>query len=423
MSLLPVDQALSRLLAGIEPLECETVPLEEAHRRVLAEPLAAKRSQPPFPASAMDGYAVRAVEAQAGAVLKLVGESKAGKRFAGSIGPGETVRIFTGAPVPDGADAILIQENARADRKGVQVLEGVKPGQFVRPLGLDFNAGDVLLEVNRPLDARALSLAASMGHAAVSVHRKPRIAILSNGDELVPPGVEPGPDQIVSSNGIGLAAFVSECGGEPLHLGIAPDRTDAIGDLVDRSAGADILVVTGGASVGEHDLVQAALIAKGMTLDFWKIAMRPGKPLMVGRIGAMRVLGFPGNPVSTLVCAHLFLKPLIRSMLGLPPASVLSTARLTVPMRENDNRQDYVRARLTTDEDGLAATPLEIQDSSMLATFAQADGLIVRPPRAPAALAGDSVPVLVLEDTFRSGFAPASDGRQAGSAPSASFST
>jgi len=405
MSLLPVDQALTRLLTGVEPLNGEVVPLEEAHGRVLAEPVAASRSQPPFPASAMDGYAVRAAEAEAGAALKLVGESKAGKRFAGAVGANETIRIFTGAPVPDGADAILIQENARTDGERIHVLEGVKPGQFVRRLGLDFSAGEVLLERNRQLDPRALALAASTGHAELSVRRKPRIAILSNGDELVPPGVEPGPDQIVSSNGIGLAAFVRDCGGEPLHLGIAPDRSDAIGDLVDRAVGADILVVTGGASVGEHDLVQAALTAKGMTLDFWKIAMRPGKPLMVGRIGAMRVLGFPGNPVSTLVCAHLFLKPLIRSMLGQPPAPIRATARLGVPMAENDNREDHVRARLRTVDGELEATPFDIQDSSMLATLARADCLIVRPIGAPAAAAGEKVPVLILRGDFN-GFAP-----------------
>lgn len=396
MSLVPVDEAIARLLNGSEPLAAETVALEVAPGRVLAGDLSARLTQPPFPASAMDGYAVRSAEAGVGATLKVVGMSRAGARFEGAMGDGEAVRIFTGAPVPEPADAILIQENAERSGDTIHVRDAVQAGQFVRPAGLDFRAGEVLLQESRVLDSRAVALAAAMGHAALSVRRRPRIAILSNGDELVPPGATPGPDQIVSSNGLGLAAFVRECGGEPIELGIAPDRSAAIGACVEEAAGADVLVIAGGASVGEHDLVQEALTEKGMALDFWKIAMRPGKPLMVGRLGPMRVLGLPGNPVSSFVCAHIFLKPLIRALLGLQTDVDVTDAKLGAAMGENHNRQDYVRARLRRVDGALVVTPFGVQDSSMLATLAAADALIIRPVRAPAIAAGETVPVLVL---------------------------
>ncbi len=396
MSLLPVDEAVARLLAGVEPLAAETVPLDQAPGRALAGDVAALLTQPPFTASAMDGYAVRAAETKAGARLEVVGMSRAGARFPSTLEPGEAVRIFTGAPVPDGADSILIQENTKREGDTIEVIEPVAAGRHIRPAGLDFRTGDLLLAEGRLLDAHAVALAAAMGHGALSVRRKPRVAILANGDELVPPGTAPGPDQIVSSNGIGLAALVRQSGGDAIDLGIAPDRREAISAFVDRVADADILVVTGGASVGEHDLVQEALKDRGMALDFWKIAMRPGKPLMVGRLGAMRVLGLPGNPVSTFVCAELFLKPLIRAMLGLATAPAIATAKLGAPMAENDGREDYVRAHLTGVEGNRVATPFLLQDSSMLATLAAADALIVRPIRAPAAAAGESVPVLLL---------------------------
>ena len=396
MSLLPVDEAVARLLAGVEPLEPEQVMLDEGLGRTLGRDLTARLTQPPFPASAMDGYAVRADDAGAGARLKVVGVSRAGERFSAAVGPGEAVRIFTGAPVPDGADAILIQENADADGDATIVRQAVERNRYIRPAGLDFGAGDLLLREGRVLDPPALALAASMGHAALPVRRRPRVAVLANGDELVPPGTEPGPSQIISSNSVGLAAFVRQCGGEPIDLGIAPDQRDAIGAFVARAAGADILVISGGASVGEHDFVQAALTDKGMALDFWRIAMRPGKPLMVGRLGAMRVLGLPGNPVSTLVCSHIFLKPLIRAMLGRPNETEIVQARLDAPMRANDERQDYVRARLKTEDGERVVTPFGVQDSSMLATLAAADALIVRPVKAPAAAQGARVPIVIL---------------------------
>ncbi len=396
MTLLPVEEAVRKLLEGVKPLEAETVPLGDAAGRVLASDLAARRTQPPFPASAMDGYAVRAADALTGARLQVIGESRAGERFSGLVEAGQAVRIFTGAPVPEGADAILIQENAEREADAIEVLETVEAGSFIRPAGLDFQAGDMLLKQGRLLDSRAVALAASMDYAALPVRRRPVVAILSNGDELVPPGAEAGPDQIVSSNGVGLSAFVRECGGEALDLGIAPDSEAAIGAFVDRAAGADALVAIGGASVGEHDLVKGALARKGMTLDFWRIAMRPGKPLLVGRLDAMVVLGLPGNPVSALVCAHVFLKPLLRTMLGLPFKNALAAARLGNPMPANDGRQDYVRARLAFRDGEWFAAPFPVQDSSMLATLAEADALIVRPALAPAAAAGERVAIVPL---------------------------
>jgi molybdopterin molybdotransferase len=397
MALLPVDEARQRLLAGVEPLAAETVPLDQAAGRVLAETLTARLTQPPFPASAMDGYALRGEDAlEPGSELLIIGTSSAGHAFNGAIGAGETVRIFTGAPVPEGADAILIQENARREGDTIEVLEPVAAGRNLRLAGLDFKRGDPVLSANRVLDPHAISLAASTGHAALPVRQRPRVAIFSNGDELVPPGATPGADQIVSSNTIGLVALTRNAGADPIDLGIAPDRREAITDFVRRAADADILVVSGGASVGEHDLVQDALKDAGMALDFWRIAMRPGKPLMVGRLGATRVLGLPGNPVSTFVCSELFLKPLIRAMLGLPTAPEIASAKLGAAMGENDGRQDYVRARLSLADGERIVTPFPLQDSSMLSTLAAADALIIRPIAAPPAAAGDRVPILLL---------------------------
>ncbi len=395
MSLLPVAEARARLLAGVKPVGVETVALSEAAGRDLAADLAATLTQPPFPASAMDGYAVRAADAAiAGAVLRLIGESRAGRGFEGALGPGETVRIFTGAPVPNGADAILIQENAVRDGDRITVAEPVEAGRFIRPAGLDFRVGDVLLEAGRRLDPRAIALAAAMNHARIPVRRRAVIAVLATGDELVLPGTKLGPDQIVSSNGVGMAAFVAEAGGERSDLGIAPDEPGGLSAAIDRAAGADVLVVIGGASVGDHDIVQDVLAAKGMDLDFWRIAMRPGKPMMVGRLGETRILGLPGNPVSALVCATIFLQPLIRGLLGMDTVDEVETAVLGADMPENDRREDYVRARIACDGDRLVATPFPRQDSSMLATLAASGGLIIRPPNAPAAPAGSSTRII-----------------------------
>jgi len=397
MALTSVEDALSRLLHDVPVTASESVPLAGALDRVLAEDLSAERPQPPFPASAMDGYAVRSADAVSGATLQVIGESRAGARYDGALSAGQAVRIFTGAPVPDGADGILIQENAVASGTNIQVTTGVDAGRYIRPEGLDFAAGDTLLEAGIVMSARKIALAASMNRPALAVRRRPRVAVLSTGDELVPPGGKPGVDQIISSNGIGVSMLVSACGGEPDDRGIAADRIEAIDARLPAPGEADILVLIGGASVGDHDLVQETLVRRGMELDFWRIAMRPGKPLMVGKLDRMHVLGLPGNPVSAMVCGHIFLKPLIHAMLGLPLRDSRVNARLAAPMVQNDERQDYVRATLSRAEDGLVVTPFSRQDSSMLATLAHSDALIIRPPHGPALAAGATVPVLLLD--------------------------
>ncbi|MEE4013608.1 gephyrin-like molybdotransferase Glp [Roseibium sp. FZY0029] len=401
MSLMPVSEALTKLLSGVAPLETELVPLENANGRYLSEPLVSTRTQPPFAASAMDGYAIRHDDLTAeGTTLTIVGEAPAGHGYSGTVGAGETVRIFTGAPVPAGADTILIQEDAKRDGERITVLENPAKGAYVRPAGLDFAEGDVLLKPPVRLAYRHLALAAAMNHALLPVHRRPKVAILATGDELVRPGMEPGPDQIIASNHAGIAALVEDCGGEPLDLGISPDEPVALANHVQRTIKekADILVTLGGASVGDHDLVQDILGQEGMDLAFWRIAMRPGKPLMAGRLGSTKVLGLPGNPVSSLVCGLLFLKPLIEAMLGQTrESSAPQRATLAGPLPENDRRQDYVRATLSTAEDGqLMVTPFSRQDSSMLNLLAKSGALVVRPPHAPALEAGAEVPILVL---------------------------
>lgn len=398
--LLPVEEALARLLDDAGPLPGEMVRLAEAAGRVLAEPLMALRTQPPFDASAMDGYAVRAEDvAVVPARLTLTGVAAAGKGFYGLVGRGEAVRIFTGAPVPSGADTIAIQENVEPGKDGkIDVRETVQAGRHIRLRGLDFRTGDLLLETGRVLDPAALSLAASANHPALKVVRRPLVAIIATGDELLPPGSEVGPDQIIASNGFGVAALAQEAGARVLDLGIAADRIEAITAGVKQAldAGADLIVTLGGASVGDHDLVQEALTRLGMELGFWKIAMRPGKPLMYGRLGGTRCIGLPGNPVASLVCSHLFIKPLLAKLGGRGDGAAIADAVLGAPMAANDLRQDYVRARIERQGQNLVATPFSIQDSSMLKMFAEAGGLVIRPPFAPAADAGDVCKVLLL---------------------------
>jgi len=399
MALLPVSDALKRLLDGAEALAPETVPLSEAAGRVLAAPLQALRTQPPFDASAMDGYAVRASDAVEGARLRVIGMAAAGHGFAGEVGTGEAVRIFTGAPLPKGADAIVIQEDTRPAGDGVvEVTETATVGRHIRRRGLDFSEGDTLLPAGRVLDAAALSLCASANHPRLSVVSRPLVAIIATGDELLPPGSTPGPDQIIASNGYGVAAIAAEAGARILDLGIVRDDSAAISERLRQAAeaGADIVVSLGGASVGEHDLMRATLIANGVSLDFWKIAMRPGKPLMVGRRGATRFIGLPGNPVASLVCSHLFLKPLLARLGGRPYRADIRDAVLAEPMAANDLREDYVRARLERKDGRLMATPYRIQDSSMLRLLAAADALVIRPPHSPAAPAGTPCRVLML---------------------------
>jgi molybdopterin molybdotransferase len=395
-----VEEARTRLLAPLAPLAAEQVALSDALGRVLAEDVAARRTQPPFAASAMDGYAVRAADvARVPARLTVVGSVPAGQAYAGTVGRGEAVRIFTGAPVPAGADAIVIQEDTEREGDIVTVREAASQGQFVRPAGLDFREGDVGLRAGRRLTARDVGLAAAMNRPWLLVRRRPRVAILPTGDEVVLPGDPVGPNQIVSSNGLALAAFVTQCGGIPVQLPIAPDDNSALQRIAQGATGADFLVTSGGASVGDHDLVREALQASGLTLDFWKIAMRPGKPLMVGRYRDTPMMGLPGNPVSSLVCALLFLKPAIEQLLGLETAATPPLrARLAQALPANDRRQDYLRATLSRAADGtLDARPFGRQDSSMMSALAHSDCLIVRQPHAPAAAAGDSVEIILLD--------------------------
>lgn len=400
MALVPVAEALERLLDGAVALPGERVALLDAADRVLAEPVVALRTQPPFNASAMDGYAVRAADiASLPARLSVIGIAPAGRGFAGTVQQRQAVRIFTGAPLPEGTDTIVIQENVRDLGGGsVEVIEPTVQGRNIRRLGLDFAKGDILLPKGRLLDSAALSLAASANHPEVGVVKRPLVAIIATGDELLPPGSELGPDQIISSNAYGVAAAAQSVGALALDLGIAPDRREAIAALVEKAvkAGANVIVTLGGASVGDHDFVHDVLTGQGMTLDFWKIAMRPGKPLMFGRLGDIRCIGLPGNPVASLVCAQLFLKPLLARLGGRAFQQDIRRARLGAAMPANDLRQDYVRAVVTDDAGALVATPFGIQDSSMLKMLADANGLIVRAPFAPAAAAGSPCDVLML---------------------------
>jgi molybdopterin molybdotransferase len=401
MGLLSVEEALVRVLDGVEPLPAEDVPIAEACGRVLAADLAALRSQPPAAVSAMDGYAVRAADVARGtAELKLIGEVAAGKPFEGTVGPGEAARIFTGGVVPPGADAVIVQEQTERRGDTVIISGSAQPGKHIRREALDFARGNVLVRAGRRLSARDVALAAAMNHAMIPVRRRPKVALLATGDELVRPGTPPGPGQIVSANGLSLAALARAEGGEPGDFGIVPDRIEPTVAALERTRqwGADVLVTTGGASVGEHDLVRRALTEHGMTLAFWKVAVRPGRPMMHGRIESTRVLGVPGNPVSAYVCAFLFLVPLLRRLGGradLTPQT--ESAQLGRDLAENDERQDYLRARLERRGDGtLVATPFPLQDSSMLVPLAQADCLIIREPYAPPAKVGARCSIVKL---------------------------
>jgi len=401
VALMPVTEALSAVLAGAEPCPEEMVALDAAFHRVLARDVPALRTQPPQAMSAMDGYAVRAAEASApGTRLKVIGEVAAGRPFDRALGAREAVRIFTGGVIPVGADAVVIQEDTVADAGYVTLTEAARPGRHIRPAGIDFRAGDVLLARGIRLTDRDLSLAAGMNHPELPVRRRPRVALLATGDELVMPGKTPGPGQIVYSNGYALRALARHEGAEVIDLGIAADTLDATvaGIRRARDAAADILVTTGGASVGDHDLVKRSLEAEGVEMAFWKIAMRPGKPMMHGRLGAMRVIGLPGNPVSSYVCGFLFLVPLIRALSGRTSVQhALETALLGRDVGANDAREDYLRARLERRGDrALIATPVDHQDSSLLGNLAAAQALIIRPPFAPRASAGAACDILRL---------------------------
>jgi molybdopterin molybdotransferase len=399
MALLSVAEALARVTHGLQPLEAQTVVLDAASGRVLAEDLAARLTQPPFDASAMDGYAVRAEDvAVLPATLRLIGRSLAGAGFGRSVGRGEAVRIFTGAPVPQGADTIVIQEDAE-ETHGVVTVKEAAAGRYIRPRGQDFREGEVLLIAGTRLGPRELMLVAAMNLAELPVRRKPKVAILATGDEVVPPGSELGKDQIVSSVPYGLAALIERTGGEAMSLGIARDEPESLVTLARSGSAADILVTIGGASVGERDLVASALKSEGLELDFWKIAMRPGKPLLFGRIGSQRVVGLPGNPVSALVCAHVFLVPMLERMLGLTgDARPEPEAVLGEEVQANGPREHYMGAISEWREDGMRIVrPLPSQDSSLVAGLARADCLIVRAPDAPSLASGARVRIVPLD--------------------------
>ena len=397
-SLLPVEVARARILASLTPTAAETIALPEAAGRVLARPVLARLTQPPAAVSAMDGYALRAADGVLGARLAVIGAAPAGHPFVGLVGPGQAVRIFTGGFVPEGADAILLQEDAEAADGAVLVKEGVTPGRWVRKRGLDFAEGETLLAQGRRLTARDIGLAAASNNPWLAVHRRPRIGILATGDEIALPGDPIPPGGIVSSNAHALAALIRAGGGEPIVLPIAPDDASAIADIAATTQAYDMLVTTGGASVGDHDLIQQALGGEGFELGFWKIAMRPGKPLIWGRLGRVPVLGLPGNPVSALVCAIIFLLPALARLSGLPGAPTPSRRVIcAAPLAENDRRADFLRASLETDAEGhITVRPFPVQDSSMLATLARADALVLRAPFAPALPAGAEVEAIML---------------------------
>ena len=401
--MLPVAEAQARVVAPLRPLASEWVTLPHGRGRVLAADLRAKRDHPPVAVSAMDGYAVRAADtSDADRVFRVVGEAAAGEAAHGPLAEGEAVRIFTGGALPPGADAIVIQENAERSGAEVRFRETVAAGRFVRPAGLDFRRDSIGLTAGSLLDARALGLAASLGHVWLPVRRRPRIGLLATGNELRWPGETLEGSQIWSSNSVMLGAMLSAWGAQPVDLGICPDEGASLAARVREAGALDVLATTGGASVGDYDLVQHVLEREGMRLDFWKIAMRPGKPLLFGRLGEMPVLGFPGNPVSTAVCSIVFLRMALQALLGMPLGLRTREAELAHDLDANDGRQDYLRATYEPDTPCHRIRSAGRQDSSMLATLAHADALVVRPPHDPSRRSGETVAIVDLHDALDS---------------------
>jgi len=403
--MLSVAEARGRILARLCATAPELVSLAEAWGRVTAQPIHARLTQPPADVSAMDGYAVRAADAGAGATLSVTGSAPAGRPFTGVVGPGEAVRLFTGSVVPPGADTVVLQEDVGVLQEDVArsgnsvvITKAAQAGRHIRRIGQDFVAGEAVLPARRRLNARDVGLAAAANHPWLTVHRRPRIAILATGDEISMPGEPVGSGGIVSSNAHALAAMVQAAGGTPVVMPVGRDERPAIAAVADALGGIDLLVTTGGASVGDHDLVQSGLAERGFELDFWRIAMRPGKPLLYGRLGPTPVLGLPGNPVSAVICAVLFLLPAVEVLSGLDAvAPPTERAALAEALGANDHRADHLRATLEVDATGtLTVRPFARQDSGLLGLLARADALILRAPHAAALPAGATVDVVRL---------------------------
>jgi len=391
--MISVEEAARHITAAFSPIDCETMDLAHLAGRVLAEDVVARCHQPPFPISAMDGYAVRLADGNA--TRRVIGSAPAGHPFEDKVGPGEALRIFTGGVLPEGADAIVIQEDVLGDGDRITFAANACSAGHIRPAGLDFKTGDVLAPKGKRLTGRDCALLAAGDVTQAKVRRRPRVAIVSVGDELSAPGEPRKPGGIVASSGYGLFAMIQAWGGAPCDFGILPDTQAEIATIAD--ADGDMIVTLGGVSVGDHDLVQKALGTKDFTIDFWKVAMRPGKPLIFGKLGKIPVLGMPGNPVSTLICAILFLRPAIAAMLGTTCETMTLPARLARELPANDTRQTYLRAKLSKRDGDFWVDAFDVQDSSMLNVLSQADALIVRAPNAPAAKAGDRVEVIPLD--------------------------
>ena len=390
--MISVDQALAHVSALAQPLATETVPLREAAGRMLRSPVIAARSQPPFAASVMDGYAIAEEAPPPGTTFAVIGEAAAGKAFSGSIVQGQAVRIFTGAPVPEGAKRVLIQEDVTRSDTEITLKDGADSALYIRPAGTDFKVGDALSAPHRMTPAD-LALAAAMNAAALTVSCRPAVALIATGDELVMPGETPNEDQIIASNTFGLAALIEQEGGTARILPITPDREDALETVFRLAAEADLIVTIGGASVGDHDLVGKVAARLGMDRSFYKIAMRPGKPLMAGRLNGTPMIGLPGNPVSSMVCGHIFLRPLLRALQGAPFTPLQPIQRkLSEPLGKNGSRAHYMRAIVSADD----VKAQKRQDSALLTVLASANALIVRQPEDPPRSVGETVDVLLL---------------------------
>ncbi|OUR77002.1 molybdopterin molybdenumtransferase MoeA [Alphaproteobacteria bacterium 46_93_T64] len=401
--MISVDEARNNILKELKAVSTETVSVADAAGRVLAEDVIARRTQPPADLSAMDGYAVIAADvATVPVTLDVVGEAAAGGSYDAEVTSGQAVRIFTGAPLPSGADAIVIQEDTQRNGDKVLIEEGVSTGRYVRGAGIDFREGDAGLSAGKTLTARDIGLLAAMNIPWLTVHRKPRVALLSTGDELVRPGEPVGPNQIISTNSLVVAAMINAAGAEAIDLGIAKDNEASLRQMATGAASADLLVTLGGASVGDHDLVQSVLGKEGLEIDFWRIAMRPGKPLMFGDLAGTPMLGMPGNPVSSMICSYIFLYPALDVLMGRKPRMpVYVPAILSHDIKENDQRQDYQRALIIGEEEGIPFIKLfNNQDSSLLSSLSAADCLIKRAPFAEPLSKGSRVEIIMLENGY-----------------------